>query len=160
MLTNFTPPVLLLLSLPLSWAFSMNIYVATSWWIHLVLHVCDSRTNHLVLDNQLGSYSTWGDFFPHGQHSLVLCLGVRSYKFFPCNIKHVWFCCLPEAEGRSLILKTPCTSDKGFRRPKLNWKSPPWGSRYASYQEGETTSNSTQLRRLWTMTMASMTRYP
>lgn len=126
MLTNFTPPVLLLLSLPLSWAFSMNIYIATSWWIHLVLHVCDSKTNHLVLDNLLGSYSMWGDFFSHGQQSLVLCLGVRSYKFSPATLNMSGFAASQRLKV-ALVLKTPCTSDKGFRGPKLNWKSPPWG---------------------------------
>lgn len=46
--------------------------------------------------------------------------------------KHTAYCCCPwllaEVEGKSLLLKSPCILDIGFREPHLDltWKPPPW----------------------------------
>lgn len=68
----------------------------------------------------------------------------------PLQTVSIMFCCPREVEGKSVLLKTPCTLYTGPRGPELEltWKLPPWGQVFMGQKslgkrlEGETVSSS------------------
>lgn len=151
MVTNFIPPILLLLGLPLSSAFSMHSYMDTTCWIYLALHACDFRANHLVLDNQLGSYSMWGDYFSHRQNSLATYSSLsRSevHEIFPFKLTCLFFVASQRLKvspcyWRHHVLLTQGSEDLSWTETlSLRTSFHRTRSCYANYQWGKVTNKS------------------